>query len=81
MGKKERDDLQATFMALDKNADGKLSREELIDGYMTIYGDKNIAEKEVNQIMSKVDADHNGFIEYSGILLCFDYVKNFYWHQ
>ncbi len=67
LSKKERDELQQTFMALDKNADGKLSREELIEGYTTIYGNIERANKEVEIIMDKVDVDHNGYIDYSGM--------------
>lgn len=66
LGKNEREELQQTFMALDKNADGKLSREELIDGYTEIYGSIDLAEKEVDCIMKNVDVDHNGYIDYSG---------------
>jgi len=66
MNKKEKDELQQTFMALDKNADGKLSREELVEGYTTIYGSKDQAIKEVDALMNKVDVDHNGYIDYSG---------------
>ncbi len=54
-------------MALDKNADGKLSRDELVEGYSTIYGDRERAVREVEVIMEKVDVDHNGYIDYSGI--------------
>ena len=50
MGKKEKEDLKQTFMALDKNADGKLSREELIEGYTTLYGSVEQAIKEATAI-------------------------------
>ena len=66
LSKKEKDELQQTFAALDKNADGKLSRDELIEGYTTIYGDKEQATREVEAIMEKADVDHNGYIEYTG---------------
>lgn len=69
LGKNEREELQQTFMALDKNADGKLSREELIDGYTEMYGNVDVAEKEVDCIMKNVDVDHNGYIDYSGTYL------------
>lgn len=69
VGKKEKAELQQTFTALDKNADGKLSKEELIEGYTTIYGDPKLAAKEVDQIMANVDVDHNGFIDYSEFLV------------
>jgi len=56
--------LQRAFKALDKNSDGKLSRDELIDGYRTIYGD--LAEEEVDKILARVDANGSGEIDYSG---------------
>ena len=55
------------FKSLDKNQDGKLSREELIDGYRNIYGE--MAEEEVDKILQRVDADGSGEIDYSGIYL------------
>jgi calcium-dependent protein kinase len=57
-------ELQRAFKALDKNSDGKLSREELIEGYRKIYG--GMAEEEVDKILLKVDADGSGEIDYSG---------------
>eukprot|EP00829_Urostomides_striatus_P014491 TRINITY_DN4306_c0_g1_i3.p1 TRINITY_DN4306_c0_g1~~TRINITY_DN4306_c0_g1_i3.p1 ORF type:complete len:484 (-),score=139.28 TRINITY_DN4306_c0_g1_i3:11-1462(-) len=69
MDKKEKEVLQQTFMALDKNADGKLSREELLEGYTTIYGNIEQANQEVEQIMKNVDSDNNGFIDYSEFLM------------
>lgn len=59
-------ELQKAFKALDKNSDGKLSREELIDGYRTIFGD--LAEEEVDKILARVDANGSGEIDYSGKL-------------
>ena len=66
MGKKEKEKLQQTFIALDTNADGKLSEEELIKGYTQLYGNEEQAKTEVASIMKNVDIDHNGFIDYSG---------------
>jgi len=67
MSKGEKEKLQQTFMALDKNADGKLSREELIQGYTELYMNPEQAIKEVDIIMKNVDVDFNGYIDYSGI--------------
>ena len=66
MSKKEKEKLRKTFTALDKNADGRLSREELIEGYTNLYGDAERAAKEVDFIIESVDVDHNGYIDYSG---------------
>jgi calcium-dependent protein kinase len=57
-------DLQKAFKALDKNSDGKLSRDELVEGYRKIYGE--LAELEVDKILGKVDANGSGEIDYSG---------------
>ena len=60
-------ELQRAFKALDKNSDGKLSREELIEGYRMIFGD--MAEAEVDKILARVDANGSGEIDYSGKFL------------
>ena len=65
--KDDMSELQRAFKALDKNSDGKLSRDELIDGYRKIYGE--LAEAEVDKILARVDADGSGEIDYSGKLL------------
>jgi calcium-dependent protein kinase len=48
---------------LDKNNDGKLNREELIEGYRKIFGE--MADEEVDKILARVDADGSGEIDYS----------------
>jgi calcium-dependent protein kinase len=57
-------ELQKAFKSLDKNSDGKLSRDELIEGYNKIMGDL-AAEEEVDKIMRIADADGSGEIDYS----------------
>jgi Ca2+-binding EF-hand superfamily protein len=39
-------ELQKAFKALDKNSDGKLTKDELVEGYRTIFGEA--AELEVD---------------------------------
>lgn len=55
--------LQKAFKALDKNSDGKLSRQELVEGYRVIMGD--LAEEEVDRILKAADTDGSGEIDYS----------------
>ena len=55
LDKKERDRLHQIFISLDTNADGKLSREELIEGYKTLHGNEEQARKEVELVMAKID--------------------------
>jgi calcium-dependent protein kinase len=61
--KEEISELQKAFKALDANSDGKLSREELIEGYRQTLGD--MAEEEVDRIMKAADTDGSGEIDYS----------------
>lgn len=51
------------FKELDTNNDGKLSRDELIQGYRTFYGE--FAEEEASRIMAIADTDNSGEIDYS----------------
>lgn len=60
-------DLRDIFISIDKNGDGKLSREELLEQYANEMSIED-AEKEVNRIMQEVDSDNNGFIDYTEFL-------------
>jgi calcium-dependent protein kinase len=53
---------------LDLNGDGRLSTEELIDAFKQFFPECN-GEEEVASIMSKLDIDGNGFIDYTEFLL------------
>ncbi len=57
-------DLAKTFEALDTNNNGLLSREELLVGFTAQMG-AVAAEIEVDRIMSSVDMDANGAIDYT----------------
>ena len=59
--------LTEAFKAIDTNGDGKLSKEELLSHYIKAIGYEN-AEEEVDKIMSSVDTDNNGFINYTEFL-------------
>lgn len=59
--------LSEVFKKIDKNSDGKLSREELIEEYKVLM-DEEQAESEVDRIMKEVDTDNNGFIDYTEFL-------------
>ena len=57
-------ELRDNFKQFDKNGDGKLSKEELIEGFATTMGEAAAVEQ-VNQVMAKVDMDKSGFLDYS----------------
>ena len=67
--------LSESFRAIDKNGDGRLSREELVDAYQQIMPVEE-AMSTVEAIMVNVDVNHSGYIDYSEfILACANYTK------
>lgn len=66
---KEKTELRAVFESMDKNHDGQLSKEELIDGYMQISKSRAEAEAIVNEIFSEADPDGNGVLDYTEFLI------------
>lgn len=56
--------MNAEFRVLDKNGDGKLSKEELLSAYEKIMNAEK-ARLEVDKIMSNIDSNESGFIDYS----------------
>merc|ERR1719460_1235553 len=64
MSKQERDNLSKVFKAFDKNGDGKLSMEEVKEGYLEHYG-RIMSDAEVEEMFNAVDSDKSGFIDYS----------------
>ena len=60
-------DLKDVFISLDKDHDGKISYEELMNEYKKIM-DENDAEILVTKVIKQVDLDKNGFVDYSEFL-------------
>jgi calcium-dependent protein kinase len=60
--KEERNDLMRVFKILDKNSDGRLTKEELLEGY-----NKSIPmnDLEIDDLMKKLDNDGSGSIDYT----------------
>ena len=67
MSTKEIKEARDIFQELDENGDGKLSREELLNGYKKFIPAKS-AEALVDKIMKEVDSDNSGFIDYNEFL-------------
>jgi calcium-dependent protein kinase len=68
VSKEETKQMADTFLAIDTNRDGKLSREELRNEFLKTMCQEE-AEFEVEKIFSQVDMDQNGFIDYSEFLV------------
>ncbi len=64
LSKAERDNLSKVFKAFDKDGDGKLSKQELQDGYNEHYG-RIMSDEEIDKMFAAVDTDHSGFVDFS----------------
>ena len=69
MREEDKEKLKNTFVAMDKNGDGKLSRSELIAGFISLGEYPKVAAIKVDDILSNIDTDKNGFIVYSEFLM------------
>lgn len=69
ISKQEEEKLKEIFVAIDENADGKLSREELIKGYSLIEPAAKDVEAKVDEMMKNLDSDHSGAIDYSEFIV------------
>ncbi|CAK91222.1 unnamed protein product (macronuclear) [Paramecium tetraurelia] len=76
MTQKEKKELIKGFNAIDKNGDGKLSKDELIQCYMDLYQDEVKCHQIVNQIFQYSDVDCSGTIEYTEFIVAFSEVQN-----
>jgi calcium-dependent protein kinase len=68
LSKSEKENLAKIFKALDKNGDGKLSKEEMQDGYENFFG-KNMQINDIDLMFESVDIDKSGYIDYSEFVI------------
>ena len=60
----ERNELANLFKSLDVSGDGKINEKELSQHCKRIFGD-SFTEEEIHSIMTRVDTDRSGYIDYS----------------
>lgn len=58
--------IRKLFDIFDTNKDGKLSTEEVLKGYTSIFGNEKKAKKEVERMMKNGKFNNSGVIEYNG---------------
>ena len=75
LSKQEKTDIDKVFRAMDVNGDGKLSKEEIKNGYAEFFG-KSLTDEQVDDMFAKVDADGNGEIDYSEFVVATMNEKN-----
>lgn len=68
VSKEETKDLEKMFQQLDENGDGKLSKEEVLNGYEVIFG-VPINEEEVDKMFKEIDIDGSGTIDYTEFVM------------
>jgi calcium-dependent protein kinase len=66
--KEEKNEMLELFQSFDKNGDGVLSKEEIFEGYKAALGEIE-AKREVERIMSEIDIDKSGTIDYNEFLI------------
>ena len=67
--------MDEVFRALDTGNDGALSRTELLSGWNKAFK-TSLPDKEINEILNRIDVNGDGVIEYSGkwIELCPNFI-------
>ena len=68
VSKEDRADLLKQFLFWDKNKDGVLNKQEIIESYRNVYG--TIDEDIVENMIKSIDLDGNGVIDYNEFLNC-----------
>lgn len=68
LGRKDVNRMANIFRALDKDKDGRISKEELQEGYERIFG-QPINKVDLEKIMGNLDIDKSGYIEYSEFIM------------
>lgn len=69
MSNKEKNKLNDIFTILDRNGDGMLTQDELLEGYKKFYKSEERAKAEVKYLMETADSDNNGTIDYTEFLM------------
>lgn len=69
-----------TFQALDKDGDGTLSRQEILDGF-TALGSSSAQEQIVANIIQGIDNNNSGQIDFSGIYYYYIIISLLYYFR
>ena len=56
-------ELKDVFLSFDKNGDGKLTKDELLQGMSRVTNESSIIES-LDDLMKTIDTDNNGYIEF-----------------
>eukprot|EP00828_Plagiopyla_frontata_P034675 TRINITY_DN4518_c1_g2_i1.p3 TRINITY_DN4518_c1_g2~~TRINITY_DN4518_c1_g2_i1.p3 ORF type:complete len:175 (+),score=15.75 TRINITY_DN4518_c1_g2_i1:312-836(+) len=65
----EKTEAMKAFQSMDKNGDGLLSKQELIEGFIKLYRNKNLAEQAVENIMKQFGLANDENIDYTQFVI------------
>lgn len=65
----EKKEILQVFQSLDLDGDGSLNKEELIEGYRRLLGKNKEVEEKVEKVLSFLDTNNNGSLDYSEFLI------------
>ena len=68
LSKQEKESLAKVFKAIDTDGDGRLSEEELYQGYNK-YMKKRMEREEIEKMFKAVDIDQSGYIDFSEFII------------
>lgn len=66
---KDLEELKKTFSTLDKDGNGVLNKNELIEGYKRAFPDRAEAEQEVQGILSQIDGNNSGQVDFTEFIM------------
>ena len=64
LSREETQSIDDVFKLFDKNGDGKISRDELKQGYRQYYG-TDLTDTQINEIFDRLDVNRDGDISYN----------------
>lgn len=67
LSKPEEKRLKTAFEALDLDKNGAITKDELAKAFKLAYGNEELANKEAERIMFRIDINQNGTIDYNGM--------------
>lgn len=69
LSKEQEDRIREVFKTFDKDQNGELTKEELVNILMMMYGDSKRVKREVKEIFRNFDLGDKGTITYNGMLV------------
>lgn len=75
MSGEEESRIRHIFDSFDKDKNGSLTKDEVVDMLRYMHGDCKRIYKEAEEIFRNIDLDNNGTIEYNGTCVCVETVE------